>query len=182
MAYHSAWNDPELLSSVKSACGCGMFPLRQTTKSSGSAPKMEGSGQEDIVDETLKLFRANSLFKAFEMKGAGDRMMVYLMLYTQQCLKRLEGVTKDAAQSKMFALGMESFPGPGEAGFPLTSFYPEATSAEVAVWKDYAKQARMELGARLIAIVYASPEANGTGNKHWMQYSKETILGKTLEN
>ena len=48
------------------------------------------AGEEDIVDETLGYFKANVLFKHFEVKGAADRTLIYLTLYTTQCLKRLE--------------------------------------------------------------------------------------------
>ncbi|CAM9374623.1 unnamed protein product [Discosporangium mesarthrocarpum] len=48
------------------------------------------SGQEDIVAEVLYLFRANVLFRNFEIKGAVDRTLIYLTFYTQQCLKEME--------------------------------------------------------------------------------------------
>jgi len=36
--------------------------------------------QADIVDETLDLFRANSLFRNFEIKGPADRLLILLIL------------------------------------------------------------------------------------------------------
>jgi hypothetical protein len=40
--------------------------------------------EEDIVDEALRLFRANMLFRNFEVLGGGDRVLVYLTLFIHQ--------------------------------------------------------------------------------------------------
>ena len=40
-------------------------------------------GNDDIIDESLKYFKANVLFKNFEFKGTADRVLVYLTLYIQ---------------------------------------------------------------------------------------------------
>ena len=34
-----------------------------------------------MIDETIKYFRANVFFRNFEVKGGGDRTMIYLTLY-----------------------------------------------------------------------------------------------------
>lgn len=38
----------------------------------------------DIVDEAVDYFRANVLFRSFEVKGPADRVLVYLTLFIQQ--------------------------------------------------------------------------------------------------
>jgi len=35
------------------------------------------------------LFRANSLFRNFEVLGDGDRVLIYLVLFTGDCLERI---------------------------------------------------------------------------------------------
>ena len=40
--------------------------------------------EADIVDEAIDYFRANVLFRSFEMQGAADRVLAYLTLYIQQ--------------------------------------------------------------------------------------------------
>ena len=40
--------------------------------------------EADIVDEAIDYFRANVLFRSFEMEGAADRVLAYLTLYIQQ--------------------------------------------------------------------------------------------------
>merc|ERR1712013_590698 len=48
-----------------------LLPLRQTVKNAGRgfAPETQ---DEDIVDETIRLFKPNILFKSFEMKDTMD--------------------------------------------------------------------------------------------------------------
>jgi actin related protein 2/3 complex, subunit 3 len=48
--------------------------------------------QEDIIDETLHYFRANVLFRNFEVKGSADRTMIYLTLFACQLLVRAEKI------------------------------------------------------------------------------------------
>jgi len=39
---------------------------------------------DDVVDEAIRLFRANVLFRNFEVQGGGDRILVYLTLFIHQ--------------------------------------------------------------------------------------------------
>ena len=48
--------------------------------------------QEDIIDETLNYFRANVFFRNFDVRGGADRTLIYLTLYTQQCLVKCEKI------------------------------------------------------------------------------------------
>ncbi len=41
----------------------------------------------DVIDEALAFFRANVLFRSFEVKGASDKLLVYLTLYIGSCLR-----------------------------------------------------------------------------------------------
>ena len=43
----------------------------------------------DIITEALDLFRANSLFRNFEIKGPADRVLIYLILFIGDCLSRI---------------------------------------------------------------------------------------------
>lgn len=51
----------------------------------GPAPSTSG---DDVIDEAIAFFRANVLFRNFEVKGAADRLLVYLTLYIGKCLQR----------------------------------------------------------------------------------------------
>lgn len=47
-------------------------------------------GREDIVEEALYYFRANVLFRNYQIEGPADRSLIYLTFFIQQCLKELE--------------------------------------------------------------------------------------------
>ena len=49
----------------------------------GPAPVQQSEGK-DIIEETITFFRANVMFKNFEMKGPADRVLCYLTLFVHQ--------------------------------------------------------------------------------------------------
>lgn len=78
MVYHSQLNAND----CDFACGLPLLPIARGT------PSNDRSGTRDIVDEALYTFRANILFRTFEVKGAADKLLIYLTLFVCQCLKR----------------------------------------------------------------------------------------------
>jgi len=86
----------------------------------------------DVVDETLDLFRANSLFRNFEIKGPADRLLIILILFISDCLAKLAAAksvpTQLEATKSLNTLAVDNFPLPGEAGFPLNSHYAPPAS------------------------------------------------------
>jgi actin related protein 2/3 complex subunit 3 len=101
--------------------------------------------QGDIVDETLDLFRANSLFRNFEIKGPGDRLLIILILFISDCLAKLGGArappTQIEATKTLNTLAVDNFPVPGDANFPLNAHYAPPGSRSDAgelpgIWKD----------------------------------------------
>ena len=79
---------------MATACGCAMMPLRTSVR--GPAPSEEGA---DIIDETLNFFRANVLFKNFDVSGSEDRTLIYLTLYVQACIETCR-LIKDKKEAK----------------------------------------------------------------------------------
>lgn len=195
MGYPSIWSGNEA-PGTPCIIGCGVYAII-FGKSSGAlgigpAPPMdrrttnaetgETVDNQDILDEIIYNFKANVFMKTFELKGPADRVTLYVTLYLLQCLKRLQGVKKENAKATLLALAVEKFSGPGEAGFPFTALYPSGfTPAELQLWKDYMKQLRLEVSARLPMYVYAHPTTEGLGNVHWMVFSKYTFLEAALE-
>ena len=88
--------------------------------------------QVDIIDETLDLFRANSLFRNFEIKGPADRTLIVLILYISDCLAKIGSArtvpTQIEASKSLNTLSVESFPIPGDANFPLNAHYAAPAS------------------------------------------------------
>jgi len=55
-----------------------ILPLKLTTKNAGRgiAPSHDSNQEDDIVDETLFLFKSNVLFSTFEIQEPADLIMV----------------------------------------------------------------------------------------------------------
>ena len=166
-AYHSSFNDER----VNEVCGMSILPIN--TRIKGPCP--QGSGQEDIIDETLKFYRANVLYASFEVKGGADRVLLFLTLYVSQCLKRLEKAgNRDSGNKILFDLAKEKFPLPGENGWPLGGHIHRPKSrAEEDLCRNFMKQIREETGVRLLEILYTNPAKI---NKHWMAFSKRKFM------
>lgn len=86
----------------------------------------------DIIDETLDLFRANSLFRNFEIKGPADRTLIVLILFVSDCLAKI-GSSRIApsqidATKMLNTLAVDTCPIPGEANFPLNAHYAPPSS------------------------------------------------------
>ena len=88
--------------------------------------------QADIIDETIDLFRANSLFRNFEIKGPADRLLIILILYISDCLAKIGSArtvpTQIEASKMLNTLSVDSFAIPGDAGFPLNAHYAAPAS------------------------------------------------------
>lgn len=95
-ALHSQYNT----GLEKVACGICIAPLR--TNVPGPAPKLIAQDVDDIVDEALKYFRPNLLFKNYSVqgqilnnilfkikKGPADVTLIYLTVFITHCLKSL---------------------------------------------------------------------------------------------
>ena len=85
----------------------------------------------DIIDEALFYFRPNVFFKQYEIQTNSDRILIYVTLYTVECLKKLSQVTKkDDALKEMYSLAISRFDIPGDPSFTLNSVYGKPKSAE----------------------------------------------------
>ena len=173
MVYHSSRNE---VSDVQLVCGCGVFPIKTTTR--GPAP-LASDAEDDIIDEALGFFKANVLFKHFEVKGPGDRVLIYLTLYITQCLQKLEKCpTALEGLKSLTGMAHETFRIPGEPGFALGSFFPAPTSSqEGELCRSYLKQVREELGRRLVTKVYGE---DGQPSKFWIVFAKRKFMNKML--
>ena len=136
---------------------------------------------EDIIDETLLFFRANVLFRNFDVRGAADRTLIYLTLYAHQCLVKAERIEeKSTALKELRALATKPFTVPGESGWPLGTLFPVAANkTEADTFKAYFKQAREELSIRICDCLF---NENGSKNKWWQAFSKRKFMGKELKD
>jgi actin related protein 2/3 complex subunit 3 len=153
----------------------------------------------DPLDEILALFRANTFFRNFEIKGPADRVMIYGILYVSEVLGKIRpGMARREAEKVRSILHAQryfaanpatqavnnialdtNFAIPGDAGFPLNQAFEapqDRNSAEVL--RQYIMQMRQELATRLLNRVYA--DETGQPSKWWLSYTKRKFMGKAL--
>jgi actin related protein 2/3 complex subunit 3 len=123
------------------------------------------------------------LFKNFDVRGGEDRTLIYLTLYTQACLSACHLIKdKAAAKTALYQMGVKTFVIPGDSGWTtaLGGMFPAPQSREEGdAFKAYFKQARSELGERILDLLYTS---EGGHNKWWMCFAKKKFMGKELKD
>ncbi|KAI0960413.1 hypothetical protein AcW1_004934 [Taiwanofungus camphoratus] len=175
-AYHSSLNeDPD----ARQVGNMSILPVK--TKFRGPAP--QDPLQADIIDETLDLFRANSLFRNFEIKGPADRLLIVLILFVSDCLAKLGAArtvpSQLEANKSLNTLAVDNFPIPGDATFSLNAHYaPPASRADAEYLRQYLIQVRQELAARLAEKLYA--DGTGKPSKWWMSFQKRRFMSRSL--
>ena len=182
-AYHSSFNS---LEGVSELAGFPILPLKTRGTAAGQltrgpAPLVEASsegGEEDLVDEAIKLFRPNVMFRNFEINGGGDRVLVYLLLFTHQCLKKIEKKpVKAEAVKELMQLAQGAHFIPGDSGWPLGSIIAAPkTQSEADQLRLYFKQLREALVPRLLEKVFGN--SGDAINKHWLMFAKRKFMGK----
>lgn len=158
----------------------GNFPiLPLKTKYKGPAPQAPPADQ-DIVDEAISLFKANILFRNFEVKSGGDRVLIYLTLYISKCLLKIaeKKPNKGDAEKLLYQTAIENFSLPGDKDFALGGLVtPPKDRSEADLLRQYILQLRQEIGLRLVPAVYTEPTKP---SKWWMCFSKRKFLGKAV--
>ncbi|KAF9504010.1 hypothetical protein BS47DRAFT_1378361 [Hydnum rufescens UP504] len=175
-AYHSAFNDDP---DVRFVGNMSLLPIK--TRIRGPAPLPFDENAPDIIDETLDLFRANSLFRNFEIKGGADRLLIVLILFVSDSLLKISQAktvpTQLEATKSLNTLAVDNFPLPGEAGFPLNAHYaPPATRMDGDYLRSYLVQVRQETAARLVERLYA--DGSGKPSKWWMCFTKRRFMSR----
>lgn len=106
-----------------------VLPLKTSVR--GPAPSPEDNEAQDIIDEAIALFRANCLFRNYEIYGAADRVLLYLILWISDCLGRIQAKptwTANEANKQLQSVAVDHFALPGDPGFPMNNMYEKAAS------------------------------------------------------
>ena len=182
-AYHSVYNEasekgkPVPDPKRRYISNIPILPLRSTGKFKGNAPPL-ASG-EDIIDEAIRLFKANILFRNYEMRGFADRLFVYITLYINACLNKIVHKSKGEAERILYAFAIEPFSMPGNSTFCLGGLCPApANKGDEDFLRTYLTFIRQETYTRLLDVVYCTGDAEP--NKWWMCFQKRKFLNKTL--
>ncbi|TKA74936.1 hypothetical protein B0A49_04105 [Cryomyces minteri] len=134
----------------------------------------------DPLDEVLALFRANTFFRNFEIKGPADRVLIYGILFVSEALGKIKPGTarRDAEKAVMNTALDTNFAIPGDASFPLNqAFEAPRDRNEAETLRQYIGQMRQELAMRLLARLYAD---GSTPSKWWLSFTKRKFMGKAL--
>ena len=168
MVYHSSWNEAQ----CRELCNMSILPLK--TKFKGPAQPLK-EDRPDIIDETLDFWKANVLFRNYEIKGPADRVLLYLTYYTKQCLQKIERCSRGEAEKELYQLAIQNFSIPGDRNFVFGGFFhnPKGRS-EADTCRAYFTQMHQELGQRLIARVYSAGDQ--APSKWWMCFNKRKFM------
>eukprot|EP00898_Chlorokybus_atmophyticus_P001913 jgi/Chlat1/2722/Chrsp182S02894 len=153
LVYHSSFGANDgTAPSCAVACGCPLLPLKQKDRAAEPA--------EDIVDEAINTFRANVLFRSFEVKSGADKLLIYLTFFISLCLKRLEPCKSKAdGQRAMMTLSLE-----GDTKLVVDVIATPQTKDEAVC-------------RRLLEKCYLG---DGTQNKFWLAFAKRKFMNKTV--
>lgn len=149
-------------------------------KTQFKGPSLPCMDPYDIIDEVLDLFRANTFFKNFEIKGASDRTLIYGILFVSQALNALSPNTNQNEAVRILTnLSLEDFAIPGDIGFPLNALYlPPSTKNDAVFLRQYLAQFRQELASRLIQRLYLTDSTKPS--KFWLAFGKKKFMNKSL--
>ena len=182
-AYHSQFNEkqnkgqPIPFRDRQYISNLPLLPLRATTFK-GPAPQGP-SDQEDIIDEALRLFKPNILFRNFEVLGYADRLLVYITLYISSCLNKIPHKSKGEAEKILYSYAIEPFSIPGDKTFCLGGLVtPPRNRGEAETLRAYLTQIRQETYTRFLEIVYAHDDREP--DKWWTCFSKRKFLNKSI--
>ncbi|KAF2226102.1 actin-related protein 2/3 complex subunit 3 [Elsinoe ampelina] len=134
----------------------------------------------DPLDEIISLFRANTFFRNFEVKGPADRVLIYGILFVSEALSKIKpGMNRRDAEKAVMNTALDTnFAIPGDATFPLNqAFEPPRDRNEAEVLRQYLNQMRQELAVRLLNRVYGS---EAVPSKFWLSFQKRKFMGKSL--
>eukprot|EP01098_Paradermamoeba_levis_P004803 TRINITY_DN2054_c0_g1_i1.p2 TRINITY_DN2054_c0_g1~~TRINITY_DN2054_c0_g1_i1.p2 ORF type:complete len:195 (-),score=73.80 TRINITY_DN2054_c0_g1_i1:53-577(-) len=158
---------------------CGFVKVPIKTKFKGPCIVQRDDGK-DFIDEAIYYFRANCLFRNFEIKANGDRLLIYLTLFINQCVGKVGNQNKDGALRVLNTFAMENFLIPGDSGFVLNAFVtPPANRAEADLVKQFLTQLRQETASRLCDELFRADPANPS--KWWTAFAKRKFLNKELK-
>ncbi|KAJ1662828.1 subunit of the Arp2/3 complex [Coemansia sp. RSA 1813] len=174
-AYHSALAHPD----ARVINGLPLVPF--VTKIRGPAPYAAPDLTYDAITEALELFRPNSFFKNFEIKGPNDRLLIYIILFISQCLNKLRANTSQSEATKtLHSLAVTNVVIPADPSFPLQSMYPQVVDRmEADQLRQYLQQLRQEIAQRLVVTVYEG--GSQFPSKWWLCFQKRHFMGKSMK-
>ncbi|TPX38113.1 hypothetical protein SmJEL517_g00109 [Synchytrium microbalum] len=169
-AYHSSYNE----GTYKAVGNLAVLPLKSKIRGPALPWANSDPTAEDIVDEAISLFRANSFFRNFEIKGNADRVLIYMILFVSECLGKLAKNPSLVEAGRVLSThANQNFAIPGDANFPLNALYEKpASRTDADIMRQYLSQLRQEVANRLPQRVYDGDKPS----KWWMCFAKRKFM------
>eukprot|EP00477_Mikrocytos_mackini_P000253 GAHX01000267.1.p1 GENE.GAHX01000267.1~~GAHX01000267.1.p1 ORF type:complete len:212 (-),score=34.56 GAHX01000267.1:30-644(-) len=187
---------------VKTFYGMPMMKLRQTHYLSNSGlaiysskvksgvtdhdPKVTDPAKMDIIDEAIKLFRANIFVQSFRVKNQADRLIAYLTCFINHLIKHIKNnmdsklmVSKKDVKSVIQKLYGRTEAIPGENNFPLNSIFlsdDNISNSQKEELRTYFKVLKIETANRIIERMFEREDEI----KHWLQFSFKDFMNINL--
>ncbi len=185
-AYHSEFNDAAIMNRLPLVSGIYLVPFKTSKARSGTLGVASGSAAPylregaDVIDEAIQYFRANVLFRHFDIQRLNDRLLIYITLLISEALGRIKLDTKAEEATKAWSQSASArIPLPGDADIPLSSLYPAPESrTEADQLRAYLVQLRQETHQRLHSVLY--PPGSTGPNKWWMAFQKRKFMNKSF--
>eukprot|EP00727_Mastigamoeba_balamuthi_P014817 m51a1_g9961 putative arp2 3 complex + actin related protein (588) ;mRNA; r:62798-70065 len=184
-AFHSQYNEPMEkgapvpFPNTRYICNFPILGVRPTKNKAPAGVPPCDADKEDIVDESIRLFKANVMFRNFEVKGYADRLLIYITVYLSSCLPKLLHKSKGEAEKILFAYAIEPFSLPGDKTFCLGGLVTApANRSDSEFIKQYLTYLRQEAGTRLLERVYEHGDREP--DKWWMCFNKRKFLNKSI--
>ena len=145
---------------------------------------MNGVEKPDIVDEALRLFRANVLFKSFPVQSPLERILAYLTMFLNHMLlslrrglERKQITSRRGAKDFLTEINDSLVAVPGESAFPLSEVFltyrDGKEQTEKNTLRNYFRLLRLEAGNRIIDVLFADEPKM----KHWLQFGASKFMG-----
>ena len=133
-------------------------------------------GANDVIDETLDMFRANVLFRKFDVAHEADKLLAMLTATCASALRRLANA-RDRNEGERIAkeFASETFAIPGDGDFEFPGLFPVAeTRREADAYRAFMKRAREAIATRLVDRCF--DKDTGAPNKFWMAFAKRKFM------
>ena len=105
-SYHSVFNKKE---NLKKLCGIPVFEFKEKKTPTLDHTKLKVDLKQielDIIDEAIIYFRANVLFKNFNIEGDADKLLVYITVFIQKCLEKANDPNQQKAKENILQLSV----------------------------------------------------------------------------
>ncbi len=174
-SYHSVFNKAKINQKI---CGIPVFEFKEKKTPTLDPSKLKVALNQielDIIDEAIIYFRANVMFKNFNIDGDADKLIVYITVFSQKCLERAADPNPNKAKENMRKLVEQcEYVAKSENFFNVLVNKKEG--GDMTSLQNYLRRIRKETVERLIYILFED-EKTKMDAKYWIALGKKKFMG-----